>query len=180
MITYDLIFPYDHIILVVIILNIIFCFWKGFIQSILGLLTWIGSILITIYTYNSVANFVLKQILKINFFQNNEYLINIFSIIISIPIIFLFSLFILKRIRKFLSSDLDKQIIGIIIDKIFGILYGIIFSYIILSAVIVILNKFEFNSINFWFISNSNIIMNIDYINNNYDSILNNIEKEDQ
>ncbi|SVD67566.1 uncharacterized protein METZ01_LOCUS420420, partial [marine metagenome] len=33
---------------------------------------------------------------------------NILSIIISIPVIFLISLFILKKIRKFLSSDLDK------------------------------------------------------------------------
>ena len=30
----------------------IFSFWKGFIHSLLSLLTWVGSIIITIYSYN--------------------------------------------------------------------------------------------------------------------------------
>ena len=82
------IFPYDYIVITIILLTILFCLWKGFIQSILGLFTWLGSILITIYSYNSFANFLSKQILKIEIFQNYEYLSTIIGIIISIPIIF--------------------------------------------------------------------------------------------
>ena len=51
----NLIFPYDYILLTIILIIVIFSFWKGFIQSILGLLTWIGSILITIYIYESLS-----------------------------------------------------------------------------------------------------------------------------
>ena len=66
----NLIVPYDYILLFIILLVIIFCFIKGFIQSVLGLLTWVGSILITIYSYDTFANFITKQILKIDFFCN--------------------------------------------------------------------------------------------------------------
>ena len=164
----DLIFPFDYIVLLIIIVTILFNFWKGFIQSILGLLTWVGSIFITIYTYDTFADFLTKQILNVNFFRNYEYLTNIASIIISIPVIFLISLFILKRFRKFLSSDLDKQILGIIFDKIFGLIYGIIFSYVILTTFIIIIERYKFKGFNSWLENNSNIIFNISKFNNEY------------
>ena len=69
----NIIFPLDYIILTIGCIVIFFSFWKGFISSILGLLTWIGSILITIYSYDTFANFITKQTLKIEFFQNLEY-----------------------------------------------------------------------------------------------------------
>ena len=163
----NLIFPYDYILLTIILIIIIFSFWKGFIQSILGLLTWIGSILITIYIYESLANFITKELLNFDIFKNYEYLTNIASIIVSIPIIFLISLFILKKIRKFLSSDLDKQILGIILDKIFGFLYGIIFSYIIITAILILLNRFNFEKTNDWLNNNSNIFLYINNFNQN-------------
>ena len=162
----NLIFPFDYILLIIIIIVIIFSMWKGLIQSILGLLTWVGSILVTIYTYNVFSNFITEQILKINFFQNQEYLINIASIGVSIPILFIISLFILKKIRTFISSDLDKQVLGIIFDKMFGVLYGVIFSYIILSSLVIVLDRFELNRINFWVEKNSFIILNIKKFNN--------------
>ena len=176
MIFNNLIFPYDYIIFFIIIIIIIICFLKGFIQSILGLLTWIGSILITIYTYESFSNYLTKQILNIKFFQNYEYLTNISSYIVSIPIIFLFSLFILKKIRRFLISDLDKQILGIFFDKFFGILYGIAFSYAVLTTSIILLNKFELNSLNNWLNNNSYIIFQINNFNNNYIYLNNELE----
>ena len=46
-----LIIPLDYIILAVGCLIVIFCFWRGITASILGLLTWLGSIIITIYFY---------------------------------------------------------------------------------------------------------------------------------
>ena len=164
----NLILPYDYILLFIILLVIIFCFLKGFIQSILGLLTWVGSILITIYSYDSFGNFITKQILKIDFFQNLEYQMSILGIIVSIPIIFLISLFILKRLRKIISSDLDKQILGIIFDKLFGILYGLLFSYILITAILILLNKFELESLKSFLNDNSYIISSIDKFNYDY------------
>jgi len=160
-------FPYDHIVITIILIIILFSLWKGFIQSILGLFTWLGSILITIYSYNSFANFLSKQILQIEIFQNYEYLTSIISIIISIPIIFLISLFILKKIRKIISSDLDKQILGKVFDKIFGAVYGIFFSYLVLTAILIMLERYKFENLNYWLNNNSNIILVINEFNKN-------------
>lgn len=175
MILTNLIFPFDYIILLIIVLIIIFSFLKGFTQSLLGLLTWIGSVLITIYSYNVFANFLTKQLININFLKNIEYFTNIISIIISIPIIFLISLLILKKIRKFLISDLDKNILGLIFDKIFGLLYGIIFSYAVVSAFIILLERYEFKGLNIWLKNNSNIIISVNNLNNQYRYLFNTI-----
>ena len=161
-------FPLDYVLLIIAILFIIFSAWKGFIQSILGLLTWVGSIIITLYSYNAFSNFIDTQLLKIKLFQNYEMISNIISIIISIPVIFLISLFILKRVRKFLSSDLDKQIYGIIIDKVFGVIYGLVFTYFIYSTILFTLNKFNFEDLNQWFINNSQILSTINNTNEQY------------
>ena len=161
-------FPLDYVLLTIAILFIIFSAWKGLIQSILGLLTWVGSIIITLYSYNTFSNFIDTQLLKIKLFQNYEMISNIISIIISIPVIFLISLFILKKVRKFLSSDLDRQIFGIIIDKVFGVIYGLIFTYFIYSTILFTLNKFNFEDLNQWFIDNSQILSIIHNINEQY------------
>ena len=161
-------FPLDYVLLIIAILFIIFSAWKGLIQSILGLLTWVGSIIITLYSYNAFSNFLYTQLLKIKLFQNYEMISNILSIIISIPVTFLISLFILKKIRKFLSSDLDKQIFGIIIDKVFGVIYGLIFTYFIYSTILFTFNKFNFEDLNQWFFDNSQILSLINNINEQY------------
>jgi uncharacterized membrane protein required for colicin V production len=161
-------FPLDYVLIIIALLFIIFSSWKGLIQSILGLLTWVGSIIITLYSYNAFSNFIDTQLLKIKLFQNYEMMSNIISIIISIPIIFLISLFILKKVRKILSSDLDKQILGIIIDKAFGVLYGLIFTYFIYSTILFTFNKFNFEDLNQWFINNSQILSTINNINELY------------
>tara|TARA_B110001454_G_scaffold108418_1_gene101937 strand:- start:961 stop:1446 length:486 start_codon:yes stop_codon:yes gene_type:complete len=158
-------------------LIIIFSGFKGFINSILGLLTWVGAILLTIYTYETFSNFLSKQILNINFFQNYEYLSSIISVILSIPIIFLASIFILKRIRIFLTSDMDKNIMGLIFDKIFGLIYGFIFFYIVLTTSIILLEKFNLSSFSNWLHNNSLIIQNIDHINDKYLIIINSDKK---
>ena len=164
----NLIFPIDHIILIIGLIVVIFCFWKGIINSILGLLTWIGSIIITIYFYNNLSSFINKQLLNIEILKNYEQITNLISIILSIPIIFLISLFILKKLRKIISSDLDSQILGKIIDKVFGFLFGFLFNYIIFSTIIYGINNFEFlDNLNNFLSENSYILQQIDEINQN-------------
>ena len=175
----NFIFPLDYIILTIGSIVIFFCFWKGIIGSILGLLTWIGSIIITIYFYIDLSNFINSQLNKINVLKNYEQITNLISIIISIPIIFLITLFILKKLRKIITSDLDKQIFGILVDKLFGFLFGFVFNYIIFSTLIYCTTNFEFiNFINDWFRENSYIIITLDNFNNNiFNSILGNEQK---
>ncbi len=148
--------------------------------SILGLLTWIGSIIITIYFYTSLSDFLNSQLLNINILKNYEQITSILATLISIPLIFLISLFILKKIRKIISSDIDKQILGLLVDKIFGFLFGFIFSYILFSTIIYFTNSFELlNFLNEWLLENSYLLSELESFN---DSLLNSIigvEEED-
>ena len=162
----ELIFPYDYILLIITSIIIIISLWKGFVQSLLGLLTWVGSIIITIYSYNSLSNFFSEQLNKIDLLKNYPSIINLIAIIISIPLIFLITLFILKRVKQFISNDLDKQILGIVLDKFFGFIYGFIFSYVIFSTILYGLENFTLlNSFYNWIIENSYILNNINLIN---------------
>ena len=161
---------FDYFIIGLTILFIIYGIWKGFINSVLSLLSWIGSIFITIISFDRFSTFITNQIIKIEFFSNLQPEIKTVSIIISIPIIFLISLFLLKRIRKFLNSDLDKQILGVIFDKFFGTLYGILFSYIIYSSVLYLTDNNDveiLKNFNLFFVENSNILKQISEYNNN-------------
>jgi uncharacterized membrane protein required for colicin V production len=162
----ELLAPYDYIILFIAFIIIIISFMRGFINSILSLLTWVGSVIITIYSYNSLADMLIKQLLKINFFNNFESYLTLPIKIISIPVIFMISLFIFKRIRYFISADLDKNIVGIILDKIFGLVYGIVFSCILLSTLLIITDRYnDFEKVNDWLKINSNIILKINDLN---------------
>ena len=166
MIFQNLIIPYDYIVIVISFIFIIFSFWKGFIQSLLSLLTWVGSIIITIYSYSILTTFVSKQLLKIDLFKNYELITNVIGTIIAIPLIFLISLFILKKIRKFISNDLDKQIFGIILDKSLGLIYGLIFSYIIYATLLYGIEKINFFEPFYkWILENSYILQNINNTN---------------
>ncbi len=167
---------FDYLILIIAILIVFFSFWRGFINSILGLLTWVGSVFITIYTYEILSKILYNLIININFLSGFEQFISILSTFITIPLIFLISLFILKRIRNILSSDLDKKILGLILDKFFGAIYGLFFTYIIYSTIIYLTFESNFNilnNINFFLIENSNIFKLISEYNLNIIEIYN-------
>ena len=54
---FELIF-FDYVVIILAAIIIIFSFWKGFINSILGFLTWVGSLFITIYAYQYLSNLI--------------------------------------------------------------------------------------------------------------------------
>ena len=60
----------DYILLVITSLFVLFSIWKGFIQSILGLMTWIGSIIITLIFYQKLSDYLFIYINKINFLES--------------------------------------------------------------------------------------------------------------
>ena len=164
----NFIIPLDYIVLAIGSIILFISFWRGFIASILGLLTWVGSIIITIYFYTDLSNFINYQLLNIKIFENYEQITTMLSTIISVPLIFLIALFILKKIRKVISSDIDKQIFGILIDKLFGFIFGFIFNYIIFSTLIYCTNNFEFLiGINNWILDNSYLLKSLEDLNIN-------------
>ena len=164
-------YTFDYILLVITFLFVFFSVWKGFIQSILGLMTWLGSIFITLFFYEKLSNYFSNKLSEFNFFESSG-LSEIIGIIISIPIIFILSLIILRKIRKLITSDLDKATLGIILDKFFGIVYGLFFSYFIFSITLVFIIKISDNLL-FYLIENSQILSQIHDFNKTF--ILQNI-----
>ena len=170
---------YDYLILGISIVITFISIWKGFINSILSLLTWIGSILITIYSWSWFSNFlIVDQLNKIDFLNENP-INGYIGMIISIPIIFLITLFILKKFRRIITDDIDKQFLGKLLDKVFGIFYGFIFSYILFSAVLHLSDELEKYLPSKWkidikktLIRNSNILEMIDNANTNFKKII--------
>ena len=60
----------DYILLFITLLFVFFSIWKGFIQSILGLMTWIGSIFITLIFYEKLSNYLSSKLNEFTFFEN--------------------------------------------------------------------------------------------------------------
>ena len=169
--------PWDYIFSIIILLIVLFSFWRGFIQSILSLLTWVGSIIITIYLWEWLSGHISRILNSFDWIQTFDPLSDYIGFILSIPIIFLFSLIILRKIRRMISSDIDKATLGIIIDKFFGILYGFLFSYIIFSAFLHVIGPMSpdietLNSLKDFLINNSIILEKINEFNSNLLQIL--------
>ena len=156
----------DYLLLIITFLFVFFSIWRGFIQSILGLMTWVGSIFITLFFYEKLSNYISGRLNLYEFFENTG-LSEIIGIIVSIPIIFIITLIILRKIRKLITSDLDKATLGIILDKFFGIIYGIFFSYFIFSITFLFINKISDN-LSFFLIENSQILSQIHIFNETY------------
>ena len=171
----------DYLITILSILIIVFSALKGFIQSLLGVLSWIGAILISVNFHPFLGDIILDQVSKLEFIARlNLPLEGIIKFLIAIPITFILSFYLLKKFRKFITSDLDKGIIGTLIDKFFGIIFGIIFSYIILSTIlisnsIISSNWYEKNIV-LLLKNNSTILMKIDEINQYIPINSNNVE----
>ena len=157
---------FDYVLLIIILLFVFFSVWKGFIQSILGLITWIGSIILTLIFYENLSNYLSSQFNKFQFLENSG-LSEIIGLILSIPIIFIISLIILRKIRKLITSDLDKATLGIILDKFFGIIYGLFFSYFIFSIFIFLIERISLN-LSEYLISTSEILLQIYLFNELY------------
>ena len=83
----------DYVLIVITTLFVFFSIWKGFIQSILGLMTWIGSIIITVIFYEKLSIYLSLQLNQINFLENTG-LSQIISKILSIIILFIILLII--------------------------------------------------------------------------------------
>ena len=78
---------FDYFIFIIILISIIFSFIKGFVQSLLGLLTWIGATIITLIFYENLSNFISNYLNRIDFIEQSGFS-DILSTGLSIPFIY--------------------------------------------------------------------------------------------
>ena len=157
----------DYIIFIIVIVSTIYSFYRGFVQSLLGLLTWIGAVIITLIFYEQLALFIASYLNKISFLEETGLSI-ILSTLLSIPFVFLTSLIILKKIRSMISSDFQKSSIGNFLDKILGFIYGAFFGLLIISVIFITINNFANSVIESNFIRNSYLYPYIDEFNKTF------------
>ena len=171
----------DYLIIILSLFFILFTTWKGFIQSILGIFTWIGAILISIYFHQFLNELILNQLSKWEFLAKNLPINNISKYIIAIPLIFLLSLFLLRKFRMFITSDLNNNFIGKLADKLFGFIFGIFFSYIVFTTILISPTLIKFNwykeNIIFPLKESSMILSKIDVINKRIKPQINNMQE---
>ena len=158
---------FDYFIIIIIITSVFFSFIKGFVQSLLGLLTWIGATIITLIFYENLSNFISNYINTIEFFEKSGLSV-IISTGLSIPFIFLLSLILLRKIKSLISTNFQKSSIGTFFDKIFGIIYGFVFGIVIISITTITIEKLYKNFPNTELIKNSTLYTYLNTINKDY------------
>jgi len=158
---------FDYFIIIIIITSVFFSFIKGFVQSLLGLLTWIGATIITLIFYENLSNFISNYINTIEFFEKSGLSV-IISTGLSIPFIFLLSLILLRKIKSLISTNFQKSSIGTFFDKIFGIIYGFVFGVVIISITTITIEKLYKNFPNTELIKNSTLYAYLNTINKDY------------
>ncbi|MCH2549666.1 MAG: CvpA family protein [Alphaproteobacteria bacterium] len=121
--------PLDLIVLGVLIFGALTGLVTGFVRGGLFLLSWAGAIIITIYSFSSIAIYSRKYI-------ENE----LFADIAGGAIIFLLSLVILHLISQMLSNWIRSGSLNVI-DRSFGLLAGIVITALALAVI----NLFVFN-----------------------------------
>ena len=158
---------FDYFIIIIIITSVFFSFIKGFVQSLLGLLTWIGATIITLIFYENLSNFISNYINTIEFFEKSGLSV-IISTGLSIPFIFLLSLILLRKIKSLISTNFQKSSIGTFFDKIFGIIYGFVFGVVIISITTITIEKLYKNFPSTELINNSTLYTYLNTINKDY------------
>ena len=167
--SFETLYLFDYFIIIIIFISMIFSFIKGFVQSLLGLLTWIGATIITLIFYQNLSNYIYNNFInRIEYIEQNELLSDIISKGLSIPFIFLLSLILLKKIRSLISTNFQKSSLGTFFDKIFGIIYGFAFGLIIILITNITIEKIYPNFPNTRLIKNSTLYPYLDTFNKDF------------
>ena len=121
---------FDIIVLIILIYNVLQCFYKGFSLSLISFSKWILSTIVTIILVPKLQPIVSEYI-------QSEFINNVGLGIT----IFIFTLFITIIIGKTLSKAVTWTGVGSI-DKVFGFLFGFFKGYIVCVCLFSILNWF--------------------------------------
>ena len=121
---------FDIFVFIIVIYNVIHCFYKGFSLSLISFSKWILSTIVTIILVPKLQPLVSEYI-------QSEFINNLGLGIT----IFIFTLFITIIIGKTLSKAITWTGVGSI-DKIFGFLFGFFKGYIVCVCLFSIFNWF--------------------------------------
>ena len=121
---------FDVFVFILVIYNVIQCFYKGFSLSLISFSKWILSTIVTIILVPKLRPITSEYI-------QSEFINNVGLGIA----IFIFALFITIIIGKTLSKAITWTGVGSI-DKVFGFLFGFIKGYIVCVCLFSILNWF--------------------------------------
>ena len=121
---------FDIFVFVIVIYNVVQCFYKGFSLSLISFSKWIVSTVVTIILVPKLQPIVSEYI-------QSEFINNL-GLGISI---FIFTLFVTIIIGKTLSKTVKWTGVGSI-DKVFGFLFGFFKGYIVCVCLFSILNWF--------------------------------------
>ena len=127
---FDIINFFDIIVLIILIYNVLQCFYKGFSLSLISFSKWILSTIVTIILVPKLQPIVSDYI-------QSEFINNVGLGIT----IFIFTLFITIIVGKTLSKAVTWTGVGSI-DKVFGFLFGFFKGYIVCVCLFSILNWF--------------------------------------
>ena len=121
---------FDVFVFIVVIYNVIHCFYKGFSLSLISFSKWILSTIVTIILVPKLQPIVSEYI-------QSEFINNLGLGVV----IFVFTLFITIIIGKTLSKAITWTGVGSI-DKVFGFLFGFFKGYIVCVCLFSIFNWF--------------------------------------
>ena len=127
---FDIINFFDIIVLIILIYNVLQCFYKGFSLSLISFSKWILSTIVTIILVPKLQPIVSDYI-------QSEFINNVGLGVT----IFIFTLFITIIVGKTLSKAVTWTGVGSI-DKVFGFLFGFFKGYIVCVCLFSILNWF--------------------------------------
>ena len=127
---FDIINFFDIIVLIILIYNVLQCFYKGFSLSLISFSKWILSTIVTIILVPKLQP-ILSEYIQSEFINNVGLGITIF----------IFTLFITIIVGKTLSKAITWTGVGSI-DKVFGFLFGFFKGYIVCVCLFSILNWF--------------------------------------
>lgn len=135
---------FDWFLLVVIIVFGIKSLLKGFIQEIIGILTLILSILLTIVLSPYVNQFLIEKGIGISFAK-------ILSIVTTFIAFYLILLLLTSPIKRLLDNELNRSNFESV-DKFLGFILGLILGFIFVIIIILIYDLFikniDFKSLN--------------------------------
>ena len=121
---------FDIFVVIIMIYNVVQCFYKGFSLSLISFSKWVLSTIITIILVPKLQPIASEYI-------QSEFINNVGLG----AVIFIFSLFIIIIIGKTLSKAVTWTGVGSI-DKVFGLLFGFFKGYIVCVCLFSIFNWF--------------------------------------
>lgn len=110
---------FDMVVLAVLGLSAIIAFFRGFVREVLSLGAWIGAVIITMYTFSDVAEYIKPHINNDGIASGIAGMVTFMASLIGISIINAF-------LMKFLKTGSEVGIIDNALGLIFGVARGLL------------------------------------------------------